>query len=335
MLRVGIDVSPLALTQGGHGPLPDQPPGRARRRPRARAAPVRLGRDGKRDASVRARHRLVPRHAHRARRRRDGVDVCTARPCAPRSARRVPLVVTIHDVAVLRHPEAFNRWTRTYSAGRCRGSCAPRTRSSIGSEFTRDELVELPRRAGREGPRHPVRRRPAVHGRGTGRRRRLRPRRLDARAAQEPLPAGRGLPALRPRRARAARRRGRGLGRRQRRRRAGAAAGRRRRRGARAPLPRRGGGRLRLALRGLRPARARGDGLRARRSSRPRAARSASSPQGVAFEVDPLDAGLDRRRACAAASPPGLGRRRASGPPTSAGSAPCRLHVDLYRELAG
>src|SRR5437667_10235981 len=28
---------------------------------------------------------------------------------------KVPLVVTVHDLAVLRHPEAFNRWTRTYS----------------------------------------------------------------------------------------------------------------------------------------------------------------------------------------------------------------------------
>ncbi|MDQ4019325.1 MAG: glycosyltransferase family 4 protein [Actinomycetota bacterium] len=27
----------------------------------------------------------------------------------------VPLVVTVHDLAVLRHPEAFNRWTRAYS----------------------------------------------------------------------------------------------------------------------------------------------------------------------------------------------------------------------------
>ena len=25
---------------------------------------------------------------------------------------RVPLVVTFHDLAVLRHPETFNRWTR-------------------------------------------------------------------------------------------------------------------------------------------------------------------------------------------------------------------------------
>ena len=28
---------------------------------------------------------------------------------------RGPLVVTVHDLAVLRHPEWFNRWTATYS----------------------------------------------------------------------------------------------------------------------------------------------------------------------------------------------------------------------------
>src|SRR5262249_13918499 len=28
---------------------------------------------------------------------------------------KTPLVVTVHDLAVLRHPEWFNRWTRTYS----------------------------------------------------------------------------------------------------------------------------------------------------------------------------------------------------------------------------
>ena len=27
----------------------------------------------------------------------------------------VPVVVNVHDLAVLRHPQAFNRWTRTYS----------------------------------------------------------------------------------------------------------------------------------------------------------------------------------------------------------------------------
>jgi len=56
---------------------------------------------------------------------------------------RVPFVVTVHDVAVLRHPEAFNRWTRSYSP-----RVVPRVlraaRQVIAvSEFTRRELIEL------------------------------------------------------------------------------------------------------------------------------------------------------------------------------------------------
>jgi glycosyltransferase involved in cell wall biosynthesis len=56
---------------------------------------------------------------------------------------RVPLVVTVHDLAVLRHPEAFNRWTRSYSP-----RVVPRVlraaRQVIAvSEFTRRELIEL------------------------------------------------------------------------------------------------------------------------------------------------------------------------------------------------
>jgi glycosyltransferase involved in cell wall biosynthesis len=56
---------------------------------------------------------------------------------------RLPLVVTVHDLAVLRHPETFNRWTRTYSP-----RVVPRVLRAAGrviavSEFTRRELVEL------------------------------------------------------------------------------------------------------------------------------------------------------------------------------------------------
>jgi len=50
-----------------------------------------------------------------AKAKRDGVDVlhCPTQRAPVRSS--VPLVVTFHDLAVLRHPETFNRWTRAYS----------------------------------------------------------------------------------------------------------------------------------------------------------------------------------------------------------------------------
>ena len=56
---------------------------------------------------------------------------------------RVPLVVTVHDLAVLRHPETFNRWTRTYSPRVVPRVLRAARRIIAVSEFTRRELVEL------------------------------------------------------------------------------------------------------------------------------------------------------------------------------------------------
>jgi glycosyltransferase involved in cell wall biosynthesis len=56
---------------------------------------------------------------------------------------RVPLVVTVHDLAVFRHPEAFNRWTRAYSPRVVPRVLAAAQRVIAVSEFTRRELVEL------------------------------------------------------------------------------------------------------------------------------------------------------------------------------------------------
>jgi len=56
---------------------------------------------------------------------------------------RPPLVVTVHDLAVLRHPETFNRWTRTYSPRVVPRVLQAARRVIAVSEFTRRELVEL------------------------------------------------------------------------------------------------------------------------------------------------------------------------------------------------
>ena len=54
-----------------------------------------------------------------------------------------PLVVTVHDLAVLRHPEWFNRWTRTYSGIAVPRVVAAAHRVIAVSEFTKNELVAL------------------------------------------------------------------------------------------------------------------------------------------------------------------------------------------------
>jgi glycosyltransferase involved in cell wall biosynthesis len=56
---------------------------------------------------------------------------------------RVPLVVSIHDLSPLRFPQAFNRWTRTYSAlALPRIACAAQA-IVVGSDFARREVVEV------------------------------------------------------------------------------------------------------------------------------------------------------------------------------------------------
>jgi glycosyltransferase involved in cell wall biosynthesis len=54
-----------------------------------------------------------------------------------------PLVLTVHDLAVLRHPEAFNRWSRTYSRVVVPRVVRAAARVIAVSDFTKRELVEL------------------------------------------------------------------------------------------------------------------------------------------------------------------------------------------------
>ena len=89
-----------------HGALP---PRRCSERERVRAACPGAGRAAR---DRRARCVVVPARAAapRARRRR------AALPDLPRPVPHAgPLVVTVHDLAVLRHPGLFNQWTRRYS----------------------------------------------------------------------------------------------------------------------------------------------------------------------------------------------------------------------------
>jgi len=55
----------------------------------------------------------------------------------------VPLVVTVHDLAVLRRPEWFNRWTRIYSRLAVPRVVGAASRVIAVSDFTKRELVEL------------------------------------------------------------------------------------------------------------------------------------------------------------------------------------------------
>ena len=74
---------------------------------------------------------------------RRGFDVLHCPSFRGPVAARVPLVVTVHDLAVLRHPAWFNRWTRTYSRVAVPRVVAAADRLIAVSEFTKGELVSL------------------------------------------------------------------------------------------------------------------------------------------------------------------------------------------------
>jgi glycosyltransferase involved in cell wall biosynthesis len=140
-MHVAVDVTPLALTRAGVA---------------RHIAGLLAGLEAEPDLELRrysfgGRSRaLVPVRdvgwylaALPARARREKVDVlhCPSQRAPAHSS--VPLVVTIHDLAVLRHPETFNRWTRTYSRAVLPRVTRAADRIIAVSEFTRRELVEV------------------------------------------------------------------------------------------------------------------------------------------------------------------------------------------------
>jgi glycosyltransferase involved in cell wall biosynthesis len=56
---------------------------------------------------------------------------------------RVPVVLTVHDLAVLRHPESFPRWHRLYGRAGLRQVLRRADALVAVSEFTKREIVEL------------------------------------------------------------------------------------------------------------------------------------------------------------------------------------------------
>ncbi len=72
-----------------------------------------------------------------------GVDLLHCPTFRGPFASKVPLVVTVHDLAVLRHPAWFNGWTRRYSRLAVPRVVASASRILAVSAFTARELVEL------------------------------------------------------------------------------------------------------------------------------------------------------------------------------------------------
>ena len=133
-MRVGIDVSPLVQTRAGTAryvahllaELPEL---------------EQLRFDGRGRLATALRDLWwYPVALPRAARRLDVLHCPTFRaPLRP----GVPLVITVHDLAVLRHPGTFNQWSRHYSRLAVpRVARAARLVIAV-SEFTKGELQEL------------------------------------------------------------------------------------------------------------------------------------------------------------------------------------------------
>jgi glycosyltransferase involved in cell wall biosynthesis len=138
-LRIGIDVSPLELTGAGTArylrkllAALEREPGLELRRHRfpGSSRPAKVARDTAWYLGA------LPVTS-----RRDDVLHLPAHRGPLLSA--VPLVVTVHDLAVIRHPETFNRWTRGYSRLVLPRLAKAATRVIAVSEFTAAEAVEL------------------------------------------------------------------------------------------------------------------------------------------------------------------------------------------------
>jgi glycosyltransferase involved in cell wall biosynthesis len=136
-VKVALDVSPLRLTRAGsaryvHG-LRDALHRRIELRELAWGGGGRL-------AAVARDAGWYPLALPRAAR---GCDVLHCPTFRGPMTSRVPLVVTVLDLGVLRHPELFNRWNRTYSRFAVPRVLRAARRLIAISEFTKSEIVAL------------------------------------------------------------------------------------------------------------------------------------------------------------------------------------------------
>ncbi len=136
-MKVALDVSALRLTRAGSARYVE---GLRRELPKhVELRELAWGGTGRATAAIRDVG-WYPLGLPRAARSADVLHCPTFR-APPRSS--VPMVVTVLDLAVLRHPELFNRWNRTYSRLTVPRVVRAARRVIAISEFTKRELVEL------------------------------------------------------------------------------------------------------------------------------------------------------------------------------------------------
>ena len=138
-MKVGIDTNPLDQTRAGTARHVLGLLRALEGRPGLELVGLSSGGSG-RLATVRRDALWYPFRLGHASARVDVLHCTTFRaPVSPRA----PLVVTVHDLAVLRHSDAFPRWHRTTGALALRAGVRGADAIVAVSAFTRDELVGL------------------------------------------------------------------------------------------------------------------------------------------------------------------------------------------------
>ena len=140
-MKVALDVAPLLQTRAGTARWVAGLRRGLEAHPDVHVAPLTWGGRGRLTAVARDLlwyPALLPRAAART-----GADVlhCTIFRAPPRS--RVPTILTVHDLAVLRHPDVFPLWTRLYGRTALRPTIRSADRIFAVSEFSKREVVEL------------------------------------------------------------------------------------------------------------------------------------------------------------------------------------------------
>ncbi|MGI8886400.1 MAG: glycosyltransferase family 4 protein [Gaiellaceae bacterium] len=138
-MRVGVDTSPLVQTRAGTARVVRGLLNALRDRPGLELELLSIGGPGRASSVVRDALWYPLALASRAK----GLDVlhCTIfrGPLRP----RVPTVVTVHDLAILRNPEAFPRWHGLYGKAGLRRVLRAADAVVAVSEFTKREVATL------------------------------------------------------------------------------------------------------------------------------------------------------------------------------------------------
>ena len=138
-MRVGVDTSPLIQTRAGTARHVRGLLGALRGRPDLELELLSFG-SRSRASSVTRDAVWYPLGLRRRARRLDLLHCTTFR--GPRHA-VVPVALTVHDLALLRYPEAFPRWHRLYGRTGLRATLHAADAVVAVSQFTKEETISL------------------------------------------------------------------------------------------------------------------------------------------------------------------------------------------------